>query len=334
MKIIGETIKNIPWEEKPEGYKDVFWRSKNNPIITKDFVEDASTILNSAVVTFEDGFAGVFRVDDRSYHSGLHVGFSKNGYDWEISDKEIEFIRTNDEITEFCFGYDPRVCKIDDTYYIVWCNKFTDKDSSNWSPTIGCAYTKDFKSFYQLENAFLPENRNGVLFPKKINGKYMMLSRPIRNGNVGDIYLSQSPDMEFWGKHRLVMTPTSNWESNKIGGGANPIEIDEGWLLIYHGVISTCNGLRYMVGGAILDKEKPWIVKHRSSHYLMAPEETYERVGDVDNVVFPCAALADAETGRIAMYYGAADTFVGLAFTTVDRIVDYIKAHDVCDKNK
>ena len=329
MKIIGETIKNMPWEEKPEGHNDVFWRSKRNPIITKDLVKGASTILNSSAVVFEDGFAGVFRVDDRSYHSGLHVGFSKNGYDWKISDKEIEFIRTNDEITEFAHGYDPRVCKIDDTYYIVWCNKFTDKESSNWSPTIGCAYTKDFKTFYQLENAFVPENRNGVLFPKKIDGKFIMLSRPIRSGNVGDIYLSQSPDMEYWGRHRLVMTPASNWESNKIDGGPTPIEIDEGWLLIYHGVISTCNGLRYMVGGAILDKEKPWIVKHRADKYLMAPETDYERVGDVDNVVFPCATLCDAETGRLAMYYGAADTVVALAFSYVDDIVKFIKENDL-----
>ena len=328
-KIIGENIKNMPWEEKPEGCKEVFWRSKKNPIITKDLVNGASTILNSAAVVFGDGFAGVFRVDDKSYHSGLHVGFSKNGYDWEISDKEIEFVRTNDEITEFAHGYDPRVCKIDDTYYIVWCNKFTDKNSSNWSPTIGCAYTKDFKTFYQLENAFLPENRNGVLFPRKIDGKYMMLSRPIRSGNVGDIYLSQSKDMEYWGHHRLVMTPASNWESKKIGGGPTPIEIDEGWLLIYHGVIGTCNGLRYMVGAAIHDKDKPWIVKHRADKYLMAPETDYERYGDVDNVVFPCATLCDAETGRLAMYYGAADTVVALAFSYVDDIVKFVKDNDL-----
>lgn len=80
----------------------------------------ASTIKNSDAVAFEDGFAGVFRVDDRSYHSGLHVGVSKNGYDWEISDKEIEFIRTNNEITEIAHGYEPRDCKIDETYYIIW----------------------------------------------------------------------------------------------------------------------------------------------------------------------------------------------------------------------
>lgn len=327
--INGTKINNMPWEERPAGHKDVFWRSEKNPIITKDLVNGASTILNSAAVVFGDVFAGVFRVDDRAYHSGLHVGFSKNGYDWEISDKEIEFIRTNDEIPEFNHGYDPRVCKIDDKYYIVWCNKFTGKDSSNWSPTIGCAYTKDFKTFYQLENAFLPENRNGVLFPRKIDGKYMMLSRPIFSGNVGDIYLSQSNDMEFWGRHRLVMTPASNWESNKIGGGPTPIEIDEGWLLLYHGVISTCNGLRYMVGAAILDRDKPWIVKHRSDKYLMAPETEYERYGDVDNVVFPCACLVDAPTGRIAMYYGCADTVVGIAYTTVDDVVKFIKDNDV-----
>ncbi len=328
-KIFGPELKNIPWEDKPEGCTEVFWRSKANPIITKDLVKGASCILNSAAVPFEDGFAGVFRVDTKAYHSGLHVGFSKNGYDWEIADKEIEFIRTNEDINEFAHGYDPRVCKIGDKYYIVWCNKFGTKESSDWSPTIGCAYTTDFKTFYQLENAFLPENRNGVLFPRLIDNKFTMLSRPIKEGNVGDMYLSQSPDMEYWGRHRFVMKGESNWESNKIGGGTTPIETDEGWLLIYHGVISTCNGLRYMMGAAILDIDKPWIVKHRSDKYLLAPQELYERVGEVDNVVFPVASLVDAKTGRLALYYGAADTVVALAFSYVDDIIKFIKENDL-----
>lgn len=334
-KIIGDAIKNMPWEEKPQDCKDVFWRSKRNPIITKDLVKGASTILNSAAVPFEGKFAGVFRVDDCSYSSKLHVGFSENGYDWDISDEPIQFIRVNDEIKEFCHGYDPRVCKIGNRYYILWCNRFVGLDEpGGWSPTIGCGYTEDFKTFYQLENAFLPENRNGALFPRLIDGKYMMLSRPMKDGNIGDIYLSQSPDMEFWGRHRFVMAPTANWESNKIGSGPTPIEIDEGWLLIYHGVLSSCNGLRYMVGAAILDKDKPWIVKHRANRYLMAPETDYERVGDVDNVVFPCAILADAETGRLAMYYGAADTVVALAFSYVDDVVKFVKDNDLCKDKK
>ena len=113
----------------------------------------------------------------------------------------------------------------------------------------------------------------------------------------------------------------SAWQSKKIGPGAVPIETDEGWLMIYHGVINTCNGFVYRMGVALLDLDEPWKVKARSRNYILAPQELYECVGDVPNVTFPCAALTDAETGRIAIYYGCADTVTGLAFTTVDELM-------------
>ena len=173
----------------------------------------------------------------------------------------------------------------------------------------------------------MPFNRNGVLFPRKIGGMYMMMSRPSDNGHTpfGDIYVSQSPDLEFWGRHRYMMGTIkgndSAWQSTKVGPGPAPIETDEGWLLIYHGVITTCNGFVYRMGAALLDLDEPWRVKYRSKDYLLAPWELYECVGDVPNVVFPCAALTDSATGRIAIYYGCADTVTGIAFTTVDELI-------------
>ena len=135
--------------------------------------------------------------------------------------------------------------------------------------------------------------------------------------------------MEFWGRHRHVMSKGSNWwESVKIGGGAAPIETSEGWLLFYHGVTGTCNGFVYSIGGAILDKDEPSKVLYRCGNFLLTPEKWYEERGFVPNVCFPCATLQDADTGRIALYYGCADSYVGLAFTTVDEVVDYIKTHD------
>ena len=178
---------------------------------------------------------------------------------------------------------------------------------------------------------FVPFNRNAVLFPRKINGMYVMLSRPSDSGHTpfGDIFLSQSPDMEFWGRHRHVMSKSSNWWENvKIGGGAAPIETSEGWLLFYHGVTGTCNGYVYSIGGAILDRDDPSKVLYRCGTFLLTPEAEYEERGFVPNVCFPCATLQDAATGRIALYYGCADSYVGLAFTTADEVVDYIKAHD------
>ena len=192
------------------------------------------------------------------------------------------------------------------------------------------AKTTDFKTFTRIENPFLPFNRNAVLFPRKIDGKFKLLSRPSDSGHTpfGDIYISESPDMEYWGHHRHVMGKSGNWWENvKIGGGAAPIETSEGWLLFYHGVTGTCNGLVYSIGGTILDRDEPSKVLYRCNTFLLTPEEWYEERGFVPNVCFPCATLQDAETGRIAVYYGCADSYVGLAFTTIDEVVSYIKEH-------
>ena len=116
------------------------------------------------------------------------------------------------------------------------------------------------------------------------------------------------------------------WQSTKIGAGPTPIETTEGWLLIYHGVLTSCNGFVYSMGAALLDLDQPWKVIYRGGPYLMSPQMLYENVGDVPNVVFPCAALTDAPTGRIALYYGAADTVTGLAFGYVDEIIDFVKS--------
>ncbi len=173
-----------------------------------------------------------------------------------------------------------------------------------------------------VENALLPHNRNGVLFPRKIGGRYMLLSRPSDNGHTpfGEVFLSQSRDLVHWGRHRWVMKGEQPWESTKIGPGPVPIETTEGWLMIYHGVLTSCNGFVYHWGAALLDLEEPWRVRARTPGYLMSPQAPYELAGDVPNVVFPCAAVCDAGTGRIAVYYGGADTVVCLAFTTIDAI--------------
>lgn len=324
IKIAGSALPDMPWEERPNGCNSVLWRYSQNPIIPRDLLPASNSIFNSAVVSFEDGFAGVFRCDDTNRRMRLHVGFSKNGIDWNINPEPLKFECEDPEIGTWVYGYDPRVCFIDDRYYVTWCNGYH-------GPTIGVAYTFDFKTFHQLENAFIPFNRNGVLFPRKINGNFAMLSRPSDNGHTpfGDIFYSETPDMTFWGKHRHVMAPApfedSAWQCTKIGAGPIPIETSEGWLLIYHGVLNSCNGFVYSFGSALLDLDEPWKVKYRSGPYLIAPQTLYECVGDVPNVTFPCASLYDAETGRIAIYYGCADTVTSLAFGYIDEIVEFTK---------
>lgn len=323
VKIIGDNLKNMPWQDKPEGAVGPVWRHIENPVVKRNPAKGIARIFNSAVVPYEGSFVGVFRAETINGRPHLHLGWSEDGLDWKIEEDRIEFIDEEGKPFQPNYAYDPRLLKVEDAYYIIWCTDF-------YGASIGMAKTTDFKSFVRLENPFLPFNRNGVLFPKKINGNYVMLSRPSDSGHTpfGDVFLSESPDLVYWGKHRHVMTKGGQgwWQAVKIGGGPAPIETSEGWLMFYHGVTGTCNGLVYSMGAVILDRDEPSRVKYRSSTYVLTPEEWYEERGFVANVVFPCATLQDAESGKIAIYYGAADTYVGVAYTTVQEIVDYVKA--------
>ena len=316
-------LPNIPWEARPHDSSEVIWRYSRNPVIPRNLIPRANSIFNSAVVPFEGKFAGVFRIDDTRRVMNLYRGSSMDGFNWQIDPQPINFVCDDPEIAAFQYRYDPRVCWCEDRYWVTWCNGYH-------GPTIGIGYTQDFKNFTQIENALLPFNRNGVLFPRQIHGKYAMFSRPSDNGHTpfGDIYYSESPDMIHWGHHRWVLGPGS-WCYTKVGAGPTPIETSEGWLLIYHGVLTSCNGYVYSMSAALLDLDQPWKVIARAAPYLISPQMLYECVGDVPNVVFPCAALLDGATGRMAIYYGAADTVTALAFTHVDDLVDWVKAEAI-----
>ena len=318
-KIIGENLPNIPWQE-PEGDEHI-WRYKNNPIIGRNPIANVTRVFNSAVVPFKGGFVGVFRAETNNGIPYLYFGKSDDGIHFTFSKERIVFHTKEGGAYRFEYAYDPRVVKIEDTFYVIWC------DGQHGLPVLALGKTTDFERFELVSHPFLPFNRNGVLFPRKIDGKYYLLSRPSDNGHTpfGDIYLSESPDLVYWGNHsRLMERGCEWWQGLKIGAGCAPIETTEGWLLFYHGATQTCNGFVYSMGGVILDKEDPRKVKHRCGNFLMTPETEYETVGFVPNVIFPCSALTDAATGRIAIYYGGADTYVGLAFTTIDRVVNYI----------
>ena len=322
VKIYGDAVKNMPWQEKPEGFEGVVWRHNNNPIIDWNPTKKSARIFNSAVLPYEDGFIGVFRADHKNGRPQLHLGRSTDALNWDIEDEEIHWVDEQGNDYQPSYAYDPRLVKIDDTYYIVWCCDFG-------GAALGLGMTKDFKTFVRLENPFIPFNRNGVLFPRKVNDKFLLLSRPSDSGHTpfGDIFLSESPDLVHWGRHRRVMTKGGQgwWQGTKIGSGATPIETSEGWLMFYHGVSGTCNGFVYSMGDAILDKDNPSKVLYRTRDYLLTPEKEYEITGFVPNVAFPCATLQDPETGRIAIYYGAADTYVAVAYAQVDELVKYIK---------
>ena len=323
--IAGEALPGLPWQPRASGCTDIIWRYSKNPIIGRNPVKNVARIFNSSVLPFEDGYIGVFRGEQRDGVPHIYLGRSRDGVDWAFTPERIRLKDAAGCEVNLKYAYDPRLVKIDDTYYFMYCTDYH-------GAAIGLASTADFQRFQTLENPFLPFNRNAVLFPRKINGNYMMLSRPSDSGHTpfGDVFLSESPDLMYWGKHRHVLSPTGNWWENvKVGGGAVPIETSVGWLLFYHGVTGTCNGFVYSIGCAILDLDRPWIVRHRCRNFLLTPETAYEERGFVPNVCFPCAALADAETGHIAIYYGAADSCVALAFAGVDELIAYIIDNDI-----
>jgi len=324
IKMSGEALPNIPWQDRPDGCTNVLWRHSDNPIIDWNPTPKCARAFNSAVVPYNGEFIGVFRADHKHGKPQLHVGYSKDALHWEIDDEEIHWVDESGVPYQPNYSYDPRVVLIEDTYYIIWCAEFG-------GASLAVGTTKDFKHFVRIENPFIPFNRNGVFFPRKIGGKYMMLSRPSDSGHTpfGDIFLSESPDMVYWGRHRRVMTRGGAgwWQSVKIGGGAVPIETSEGWLMFYHGVSGTCNGFVYSFGAVLLDIDSPSKVLYRTRDYLLTPEKTYETTGFVPNVAFPCATLHDPSTGRIAIYYGAADTYVAVAYTQIDELVAYLKAN-------
>jgi len=320
LKVIAGKVPNLPWEERPSKCADVIWRYSKNPVIPRNLLPKSNSIFNSAVIPYKGEFVGVFRADDNRRVMNIYYGKSKDGLDWRIQENPINFICDDPEIGSFQYRYDPRLLWLEDRYYITWCNGYH-------GPTIGVGYTYDFDKFFQIENAYLPFNRNGVLFPRKIRGKYVMYSRPSDNGHTpfGDIYYSESPDMIHWGCHRYVFGASLPWCYTKVGAGAIPIETSEGWLVIYHGVLTSCNGFVYSMSAALMDLDKPWKTIARAAPYLLSPQMLYECVGDVPNVTFPCAAIVDGETNRMSVYYVAADTVTALAFTKVDDLVQWVK---------
>ena len=128
-------------------------------------------------------------------------------------------------------------------------------------------------------------------------------------------------------EHQILINSRGGswWDGSKVGVCAQPLETPEGWLILYHGVRQTASGATYRLGLALLDHDNPLKVLHRSDEWVFGPQEVYEKEGDVQDVVFPCGWVLDKETGRIKMYYGAADTCIALATASLDEILDYIR---------
>jgi beta-1,4-mannooligosaccharide/beta-1,4-mannosyl-N-acetylglucosamine phosphorylase len=186
------------------------------------------------------------------------------------------------------------------------------------------ARTEDFRSFERLAVISEPGNKDGMLFPRKVNGRYVRLDRPIANG-VGSIWVSYSPDLIHWGDSQVVISPRAgHWDSYRVGASAVPIETDEGWLEIYHGTKMTSGGPIYRAGVCLLELEDPSVVIGRGDVPILSPRKEYERIGDINNVVFASGAIVESG-GEVKVYYGAADTSICVATGRLDELIELAK---------
>ena len=179
------SLPNLPWQERPADCTAPVWRYQENPIISRNPIPGVARIFNSAVIPYEDAFVGVFRGEQVNGIPFIYFGRSADGIHWTFDQEKIQFLDENGEPFQPVYAYDPRLVEVDGTYYVIWCQ-------DAYGAAIGMAKTTDFQTFVRVENPFLPFNRNAVLFPRKIDGKYMMLSRPSDSGHTpfGDIFLS------------------------------------------------------------------------------------------------------------------------------------------------
>lgn len=212
---------------------------------------------------------------------------------------------------------DPRITCMDGRYWINY---------SAISPTTGVttclASTADFRDFTRHGVIFTPDNKDIAIFPEKIGGKYYAFNRPASaEYKMRDMWISESPDLVCWGNHRRLMgCRPGMWDDGRIGCSAVPFRVDGGWLEIYHGASASD---RYCLGAALLDLNEPWKVLARSRQPVLEPEAEYELKGFFGNVVFNCGVLY--EEGIVKIYYGAADTCMAYAQTSVKDIMDLLE---------
>ena len=321
---------------------------KTSPVITRypetilsrhDVPYPSALTFNAGIIRHEGRYIMLFRNDYGSYEEqrldGTNIGlaFSDDGIKWNVEPEPVLDGKSFGD--QFAPGevlrlYDPRITPMDGRFYVSFAI------DTRHGVCGGFAVTDDFHHYEPL-SIVVPDNRNMVLFPEKINGNFVRLERPMpvysRGRDRFDIWMSDSPDCVYWGKSRFVLgvedVPFAN---DKIGPGAPPIKTDRGWLVIYHAVdLDPSRGKngwedkwqkRYCAGMVLLDLNDPSKVLGFYREPLLAPETVYEAVdGFRTNVIFPTGAILE-DDGTVKVYYGAADTVIALATAKVDELVE------------
>jgi predicted GH43/DUF377 family glycosyl hydrolase len=302
------------------GY-ELFQRYKKNPILTaNEWPYPAHAVFNPGAALVDGETLLLVRVEDLRGFSHLTIARSVDGKTkWRV-DVEPALVadKTHDEQR---FGVeDPRIVWLEPLgEYAVAYTSFVRDET-----VVSLATTADFKTFNRYGRLLPPEDKDASLFPRKINGRFALIHRPIIRGE-GHMWISFSPDLKYWGDHRLLLTTRpASWDVHRVGLGPPPIETAEGWLVIYHGVRRTASGSLYRSGLALLDLDEPWRVIRRSEDWVFGPRTYYEMIGDVPGVVFPCGFVLDEKTREFRVYYGAADSVVALATADFDDVLSYL----------
>jgi len=246
--------------------------------------------------------------------SHLRLTRSKDGTNFNIEDAPSILPASEYET----FGLeDPRITLLDGTYYVSYVAV------CSMGVTTSLISTRDFSSFHRHGIIFCPDNKDVVIFPERIEGKYYSLHRPASSLFKKQwMWIAESSDLLYWGNHRCLMEPRFGyWDEVKIGAGAAPFRIEQGWLEIYHGVDLNNH---YCLGAVLLDSREPWRVIARTEKPILEPQSDYECSGFFGNVVFSCGLLC--EDDKLKVYYGAADTSICYAEIYLEQIIECLGA--------
>ena len=282
---------------------DVVGRCAGNPLIAlTDLPFRCSDIWNAGVVRLNGQYLLLITIETLEGRYRIYRATSQDGENFTVDAEPFlaPVKRGPNRIYETRGIRDPRITPMDGAYYIAYVAH------GDHGFRVGLAKTRNFRSVERISYPSQVDVKNGTLFPRKINGRYALLKRP----DTGmAIWLCYSDDLAFWGSSTVVMSPRGGyWDSDRIGAAGPPIEIDEGWLLIYYGERTTSAGPLVRLGAAILDRDDPARVLARSNIPILSPREKYERIGDVPNVVFSCGALLEGD--KVNLYYGASNSCI------------------------
>ena len=265
------------------------------------------------------------RVEDRRGHSHLCAARSANGVDnWQI-DSSPTFMADPEHFPEELWGIeDPRITYVPELkkYAVVYTAYTRD------GPGVAMALTENFDTFERCGLIMHPDDKDAALLPRRIDGHWALIHRPV-SPQGANMWISYSPDLRYWGNHKLMLVARRGgwWDANRIGLSPPPIEIPQGWLTIYHGVRQTSASSIYRLGLALFDLHTPERCLKRSNEWMFGPEESYERRGDVDDVVFPCGYTIASDGDTIRMYYGGADSSIALATGSIRAMLEWVERH-------